>query len=89
LHKPEITPLGISTTSATGPGDIIVGDCDGVVVVPSDIVDAVAEEALATTLYEEFAEEQVAHGRALPGLFPTAGDEAKRDFEAWKKRHGI
>ena len=54
------------------------------VVIPPDIVDEVAEEALATTLYEEFAEEEVARGRALPGLFPVAGEEAKRDFEAWK-----
>ena len=68
------------------PGDVIVGDCDGVVVVPADIVDAVAEETLATTLYDDFAEEEVARGRPLPGLFPVAGDEAKRDFEEWKKR---
>ena len=40
---------------------------------------------MTTTLYEEFAEEEVARGRALPGLFPVAGDEAKRDFEVWKK----
>jgi regulator of RNase E activity RraA len=70
---------------AVYPGDIIVGVCDGVVVIPPDIADEVAEEALATTLYEEFAEEEVARGRALPGLFPATSDEAKRDFEAWKK----
>ena len=63
---------------AVYPGDIIVGDCDGVVVIPPDIVDEVAEEALATTLYEEFAEEEVARGRALPGLFPAAGDEVRK-----------
>ena len=48
----------------------------------------VAAEALATTLYDEFAEEEVARGRPLAGLFPVAGDEAKRDFEAWKARRG-
>ena len=53
--------------------------------IPPDIVDAVAEEALATTLYDEFAEAEVARGRSLVGLFPGAGEEAKRDFEAWKK----
>jgi hypothetical protein len=30
----------------------------------------------------------VARGRPLPGLFPVAGEEAKRDFEAWKKQQG-
>ena len=54
--------------------------------IPPDTVDAVAEEALATTLYDEFAEEEVARGRSLVGLFPAAGEEAKRDFEAWKQR---
>jgi hypothetical protein len=48
----------------------------------------VAEETLATTLYDEFAEEEIARGRALPGLFPVAGEQAKRDFEEWKKRRG-
>jgi regulator of RNase E activity RraA len=67
---------------------VIVGDCDGVVVIPPDIVDAVAEEAVATTLYDEFAEEEVAKGRSLIGLFPAAGEDAKRDFEAWKKARG-
>ena len=50
--------------------------------IPPDIVDAVAEEALATTLYDEFTEGEVARGRSLIGLVPGAGEEAKRDFEA-------
>jgi len=77
-------PIGCGGV-AVYPDDIVVGDCDGVVVIPPDIVDEVAQEALATTLYEEFAEEEVARGRALPGLFPVADEMAKRDFEAWKK----
>jgi len=36
----------------------------------------------------KFAEEEVARGRPLPGLFPNTGPEAKRDFEAWKLKHG-
>lgn len=74
---------------AVYPGDIIVGDCDGVVVIPPDIADELAEEALATTLYEEFAEQEVARGRPLPGLFPTADDDAKRDFDAWKRQRNL
>lgn len=80
-------PIGCGGV-AVYPGDIMVGDADGVVVIPPDIVDEVAEECLATTLYEEFAEEEVARGRSLVGLFPVAGDDAKRDFEAWKKTRG-
>lgn len=78
-------PIGCGGV-AVYPGDVIVGDCDGVVVIPAEIADEVAEEALATTLYDEFAEAEVARGRPLAGLFPVAGDEAKRDFEIWKKQ---
>src|SRR5579863_3855897 len=72
VHYPIDLNLPIACGGvAVYPGDIIVGDCDGVVVIPPDIVDAVAEEALATTLYDEFAEEEVAQGaladRPLPG----------------------
>jgi len=80
-------PIGCGGV-AVYPGDVVVGDCDGVVVIPPDIVDEVAQEALATMRYEEFAEAEVARGRALPGLFPVAGEEARRDFEAWKKARG-
>ncbi|HST75467.1 MAG TPA: ribonuclease activity regulator RraA [Acetobacteraceae bacterium] len=73
---------------AVYPGDVIVGDRDAVIVIPPGIVDEVAEEALATTLYDEFAEEEVARGRTLVGLFPNPGEEAKRDFEAWKRKRG-
>ena len=87
VHQPVDLNLPIACGGvAVYPGDIMVGDCDGVVVIPPDIVDAVVEEALATTLYDEFAEEEVARGRALIGLFPGAGEDAKRDFEAWKNR---
>jgi len=80
-------PIGCGGV-AVYPGDVIVGDRDGVVVIPPDIVDEIAEQAISTTLYEEFAEEEVARGRALAGLFPTIGEDAKRDFEAWKARTG-
>lgn len=89
VHHPIDLNLPIACGGiAVYPGDVIVGDADAVVVIPPDIVDEVAEEALATTLYEEFAEEEVARGRSLNGLFPVAGEEAKRDFEVWKKGRG-
>jgi regulator of RNase E activity RraA len=90
VHQPLDlqVPIGCGGV-AVYPGDIIVGDGDGIVVIPPDIVDAVAEEALASTLYDEFAEEEVAKGRSLIGLFPTPNDDARRDFAAWKKARGL
>jgi regulator of RNase E activity RraA len=85
VHQPIDLNLPIGCGGvAVYPGDVIVGDCDGVVVIPTDIADAVAEEAVAATLYDEFAEGEVARGRPLPGLFPNVEAEAKKDFEAWK-----
>ena len=37
---------------------------------------------------EEWAELEVRNGRSLKGLFPAAGDQAKADYEAWKKAGG-
>ena len=86
VHHPIDLNLPIACGGvAVYPGDVIVGDCDGVVAIPPDIVDA----ALATTLYDEFAEEEgAAQRRSLIGLFPTAGEDARRDFEAWRKARG-
>ncbi len=67
---------------------MVVGDREAVVVIPPHIVEAVAQEALDTYHYEEFCEAEVARGRPLKGLFPVAGEEAKRDYEAWKKGKG-
>jgi regulator of RNase E activity RraA len=88
-HPCELNvPIGCGGV-AVYPGDVLVGDCDGVVVIPPELAEEVASEASATTLYEEFAEEEIARGRSLVGLFPVAGDEAKRDFAVWKKARGL
>lgn len=88
-HRPIDLNLPIACGGvAVYPGDVIVGDRDAVVVIPPEIAVAVAEEALAAYEYEEFAELEVARGRSLKGLFPVAGEEARRDYEAWKKTHG-
>src|SRR4051794_10858737 len=86
IHCPIDLNLPVSCGGvAVYPGDIIVGDCDGVVVIPAALADEIAEEAVATTLYETFAEEEVARGRSLIGLFPAAGKQALKDFQEWKK----
>jgi regulator of RNase E activity RraA len=86
VHQPIDLNLPIACGGvAVYPGDVIVGDCDGVVVIPPDIVDEVTQEAVEATLYDEFAEQEIARGRSLVGLFPVAGEEAKRDFAAWQR----
>lgn len=76
-------PIGCGDV-AVFPGDIIVGDDDGVMVIPAHIADEVADEAMAMELYEEFVTERVKEGRPVIGLYPLTSDENKKDFESWK-----
>src|SRR3954469_1034784 len=88
-HRPVDLQLPIGCGGvAVYPGDIVVGDRDAILVIPADIVEAVAEEAFKNYHYEGWAELEVAKGRSLKGLFPAAGDQAKADYEAWKKAGG-
>ena len=70
------------------PGDIVVGDGEGVVVVPAGIADEVAAEALEMTVFEDFVGEQVAAGRSILGLYPPTDEAARTDFAAWRRAQG-
>lgn len=65
------------------PGDIVVGDGDGVVVIPRHIADEVAEEAFEQTVFEDFVQEKVEEGRSIFGLYPPAPD-ARDEFKRWR-----
>ena len=70
------------------PGDIIVGDDDCVIVIPSEIADEVADEAVEMTAYEDFVVEQVKNGASIIGLYPGTKDEHRTAFEAWRAKTG-
>ena len=65
------------------PGDVIVGDAEGVVVIPQELVEEVVTDALAQEEREAFALERVQAGEPTIGLFPLS-PERKADFEAWQ-----
>jgi len=52
------------------PGDIVVGDAEGVVIIPSQLAAEIAEEAIAMTEFEDFATAKVLAGRSIVGLYP-------------------
>ena len=62
--------------------DIVVGDAEGVVVIPASMANEIAREAAEMTRYDEFAAEKIRDGGAVPGLYP-AGDAARAEFAAW------
>jgi regulator of RNase E activity RraA len=66
------------------PGDVMVGDQEGVVVIPAKMAEEVAKEAEAQTGFEDWVESKVKEGRSIFGLYPPNA-ETKAEFEAWKK----
>jgi len=70
---------------AVFPGDIIVVDDDGAVVIPQALVDFVAHEGAEHELYESWVVSEVEKGVPLPGLYPS-NDEAKARYAAWRKQ---
>jgi regulator of RNase E activity RraA len=74
---------------AVFPGDVLVGDDDGVMVIPAEIVDEVADECVEMTRFENFVLEKVLEGRGVIGLYPPTNESTLLDYEAWKKEKGI
>lgn len=77
-------PIGCGDV-AVFPGDVILGDDDGVMVIPAHLADEVADECTVMTLFENFVMEQVRQGRSIVGLYPLLDENLKNEFEEWKK----
>ena len=72
---------------AVFPGDIIVGDDDGVMVIPSHLANEVANECTKMELFEAFAIEKVNQGESIIGLYPPTKNGIIDEFEKWKMRN--
>ncbi|WP_163559458.1 ribonuclease activity regulator RraA [Halomonas sp. NO4] len=70
------------------PGDVIVGDGEGVIVIPAHLADEIADEAVEMTAFEDFVTEEVLTGRSIIGLYPPTKQQSKDDFAAWRQRQG-
>jgi regulator of RNase E activity RraA len=69
------------------PGDIMVGDGEGVAVVPAHIAEEVANEAFEQTAFEDFVQEQIDGGQSIFGIYPPS-PEARESFAHWRKAKG-
>lgn len=74
-------PVGCAGV-AVYPGDVLVGDADGVAVIPRGLAEEVAAEALDAVGYEAFVAMHLDYGRPIFGLFP-ATDESRREYDTW------
>ena len=80
-------PIGCGDV-AVFPGDVVVGDGEGVFVIPAGIADEIADEAVEMTAFEDFVTEEVRNGRSILGLYPPTDPQSKVDFEVWRKKMG-
>lgn len=80
-------PIGCGDV-AVWPGDVVVGDADGVVIIPAAIAGEIAAEAVEMTVFEDFVTEKVLEGRSILGLYPPTDEQTKVDFAAWREKVG-
>jgi regulator of RNase E activity RraA len=70
------------------PGDVVVGDGDGVIIVPAEIAAEIADEAVEMTAYEDFVIERVRGGQQTFGLYPPTDEANLEAFTVWRKQNG-
>ena len=84
LQAVEINvPIGCSDV-AVYPGDVIVGDAEGIVVIPARWPTRSPSRRYEHTQYDTFAAEQIASGRSIIGLYP-ASEASRAEFQRWRK----
>lgn len=87
-------PIRIGNTTVM-PGDVVVGDREGLTFIPPHVVQKAAERAKITELHDIWTKEKMATGKwKASELYPSPGDPAlKREYEDWlakeKKKFGI
>lgn len=88
-HVPWESDIAIGCGNTTViPGDVIVGDDDGVVVIPRALAQEVAEEALAKEHEDSWVFDRVAEGHPVDNLFPPAG-QWKQKFQEWLAQNPV
>ena len=84
LHPVEVqAPVGIRGVPVY-PGDVIVADEDGAIVVPRHLADEVARDSFEQERLEKFVAIRVGQGTPITGTYPP-NDETKALYQAWIK----
>lgn len=65
------------------PGDVVVGDQDGVVVVPRHLAQEVADDALEQERLEVFVMAEIQAGKSIVGIYPPNQAMLER-YQAWR-----
>lgn len=67
------------------PGDVIVGDGEGVVAIPAAVAEEVAHAAFEQERLEEFIQQKIMTGAGILGVYPP-NEQTKAEYEAWKQQ---
>lgn len=82
-HAPAEVQCSVSCGGvAVVPDDIVVGDSDGIVVIPAAMAASVAEDGLEQERFERFAKMKVASGAPAKGTYPP-NEETKAAYQDW------
>lgn len=87
-HIPWDTDITIACGGATvQPGDIIVADSDGILVIPPAIAEELVDDCIQQEKEETFIFQMVQEGNSVDGLYPMNKDWQAR-FQEWQSRQG-
>ena len=86
IHHPSEIQVPVACGDvAVCPGDIIVGDEEGVVVVPAQLADEVAQTAAEMEEKEVFITEKIQAGASIIGVYPP-DEKTLAEYEEWKRK---
>ncbi len=86
VHHPIDINVPISCAGVlVMPGDIIVGDGEGVVAIPSQVAEEVAHDAYEQERLEEFIQNKIAQGASIIGVYPP-NEQTKAEYAEWRKQ---
>lgn len=69
------------------PGDILVGDADGVVCIPRHLAEEVARTGAELDELEAFVVEKIRAGAPVPGTYPP-DERTRAEYEVWRRQRG-
>lgn len=73
--------------AAVQPGDVIVGDAGGLLVIPPVLIEELVDAAIEQEAEEQFITERVAEGESVDGLYPM-NREWKAKYQGWRDDRG-
>lgn len=94
-HASSVSPLMMSVdyqvpvrigSVTVIPGDILIGESTGILVIPAAIVTKVLDRALEHDAQEQFQRELLLNGESIYGVYPTMNDAMRKRFEEWRKQ---